>query len=541
MVLLMGASYNLMAMQGRHDHDPLANIKYRTAFDQSKIHQDFADCMEQWGCARNVFGGMAMQAPRPVVVDLSSQITASGCREVVLFPVEYELVVVSEDPVKTTKPHMSREQAYQEACMSKLRSARRWAIGAPLQDFGVLGGTLCCCAIALQKGLERFKDPSVQQAVGFGWMNLLYNLGFRFEGAIRSGIHLYWPPEQRLEKLEEQFAKNMCFIPRQLWGKIIEEFMAARTNQMTQDEHIANTEFAVNLTTHKPLKSLIIADGKNLEEAVQEICARIENFFKANYQVPQDYLTEDVVNIQNAVRDFLRALAYNPQGNNPVKPLFLKGSYGIGKSFFVVDNLYKWIEELFPGSIKLEQLQHLTSANELQGSAGREHGIMLDIVCNKCKADARGSLVFVDEGTWLNNPSMIDIAKVVFNGYQSRVSTKYFDRDVDIPVPPMLIIVASNGPIKEEPLASRFKQIEFPKPSVKALVDYAIHKAEQDESLRLQGVSVTRPDAQDFIDPSPLQCLLKGRKAVDNFRDADKIVTHLLAKKSHKPLLQEVP
>lgn len=528
-ISLIGFTSCIFAMGGRRDRDPLMNMKYRTAFDQTKIHQDFADCMKEWGCDRNVFGAAATaQGPRRVIMDVAYQSgyqpQGAGMREC-LIPVEHEFMVVREG-----RPVVSRAQAYQDACLKKLLWARRYAISAPIQDFGSMAVVLGCCALTLQKMLEGNKEASVQQAVGFGWMNFLYNLGFRLEDAIRAGINLYWPPEERLGELEERFAKNKCFIPRQLWEKIVEEFMMARTNQISQDAHINNLEFAVDLTIYKPLKPLVIAQNKSLQEAKQEICARIENFMKSNYRVPQDCLTQEIVDIQEAVCDFLDALAQNTRVNNPVKPLFLKGSYGIGKSFFVIDNLYKWIEEFFPGSVKLEQLQHLTSAAELQGSVGHEHGMVLDIVRNQCKVESRGSIVFVDEGTWLNNPSMVDISKVVFNGYQSHVSTKYFGDDVaiDIPVPPMLIVVASNEPIKDKPLESRFKQIEFPMPTVKALVDYALDKAQQSDSLRLQGIAVTRQDVQDFINPSPLRCLTQKEKAVDNFRDADKIVTHLL-------------
>jgi len=169
----------------------------------------------------------------------------------------------------------------------------------------------------------------------------------------------------------------------------------------------------------------------------------------------------------------------------------------------------------------------------------------LDIVRNKCKDDVRGSLVFMDEATWLNSSCMIDAAKVVFNCAQSRISTKYFNEVIDIPVPPMLIIVASNEPIKDEHLANRFTQVEFPRPTVKALIDYAFALADANTSLRLHGINVTRQDVKDFVEPSLLYCLTEvgtGRQkaGVDNFRDADKIIAHLLAKKFRKPLIEEV-
>lgn len=512
-ILLIGTQANLLAMRGHERKDPLGNLKYRIAFDQAKIHQEFADCMEQWGCASNVFDDVIPE----------------------------QRSVIHKKIEDNVQLRMSREKAYQEACLKQLRRARFWALSEPLQDFAGSVAISSAAAWILSKVMAHMEKES-HMAKGFGVLDAVYNIVYRCGDAMRACIHLVRPPEARLDRLEELFAKNMCFIPRKLWGQIIEQFMEARTNKMS-DTQLANLEFAINLTVYKKHNQLKIAHDISLDDAIQEICVRIDNFFRHSYQVPQDYSTEDIEGIKKTVRQFLYALANDAQDNNPIKPLHLKGSHGIGKSYFVVDNLYKWIDELFPGSVRFEQTPYLQGANELQGSTNHDHGIMLDIVHNQCKENKRGSLIFMDEATWLNSPGMVDAAKVVFNGSQSRISTKYFGDAIDIPVPPMLIIVASNEPIKDEHLANRFMSVEFPKPTVNALVDYAMQVVQQDQSLRLAGLVVDRQDVQDFISPMPLKCATSARKSIDNFRDADKVVVNLLAAKSHKKpelLVEEV-
>ncbi len=538
-------------MRDNRRQDPLINMAYRKAFDQAEIHKEFADVMEQWGCAPNVLGAAIQQVQGSVIVNVAAHGASAqqiGTKNrVFIFPVpitpEQEFIAIQPEKEKSEEElpvRMTREQAYYKACLDKLKSARKWAISEPIVDLVGTGVVTLAAAAGLNRLMSsddmKKKDDS-RQAVGFGYLNAVFNMAFRCEDALRACFHLKNPPFQKLDRLEELFAKNMCFIPQRLWEKIIEEFMMARTNQMTQGSHLNNLEFALDLTIYKPKNQLRIARDMCLEDAIQEICNRIDGFFVASYE---DSLLEDIEGIKTTVREFLYALAHNPSSYTPTKPLYLKGSHGRGKSFFVVDNLYKWIEELFPGSVHLERTAHLESANKLQGSADKEHGIMLDILRNQCKENKLGSLVFMDEATWLNNPGMVDPAKIVFNGAQSCISTKYFgDDEINIPFSPMLVIIASNKEITDEHLANRFKLVAFPEPSSKALIDYALQVAQQSTALKLGSITVSGQEVQDFIAPSAWGCLTQGKKCIDNFRDADRIVDHIAALRSRKPLIQE--
>jgi len=139
----------LMPMQGERV-EPLSDMKYRTAFDQSKIHRDFADCMEQWGCSRNVFGDAIPQDPRLVVARAYDGVgQATSSRRTFLFPEEIDFLVTRDDD--TVRPQVSREQAYQDACIAKLRNTRRWALGRPIQSFAATGCVLGGCTYLLQR------------------------------------------------------------------------------------------------------------------------------------------------------------------------------------------------------------------------------------------------------------------------------------------------------------------------------------------------------------------------------------------------------
>jgi len=229
-------------------------------------------------------------------------------------------------------------------------------------------------------------------------------------------------------------------------------------------------------------------------------------------------------------------MVLNANGDNVLlKPLYLKGSYGTGKTHFI-NQLYQWLDELFPGSIRLTRIKDMKASAELVGDKNNE-GMLLEIARKQCADNKRGSVVFIEEPSWLNNDAMVNTAKDVINGNQSSISTEYFSEEFHVDIPPMIIVVTANYSITEGPLASRFDTIAFPEPSGKKLEEYTLALAQKSRYLALKGIKVNQADVQEFIHPteSPLLVQLmtvgaESKKGITNFRDADGFVSHMADK-----------
>src|SRR5207245_10776326 len=166
--------------------------------------------------------------------------------------------------------------------------------------------------------------------------------------------------------------------------------------------------------------------------------------------------------------------------------IYLYGPGGIGKTHFV-RMLHTWIEELLPNKVLFENLIIL-SQEELEGNH-RNPGAMLRTLSNQLAAKKQGAIIFMDEATCLNNQGMISGAKRVFNGSQADIATTYFGDGMDgmgvkIKGLPTIIFVASNEPINDPALASRFDVIEYPRPTSDALVNYALQLTGNSHVLR---------------------------------------------------------
>lgn len=115
-----------------------------------------------------------------------------------------------------------------------------------------------------------------------------------------------------------------------------------------------------------------------------------------------------------------------------------------------------------------------------------------------------GSVVIFDEATWLNSPEMISPAKRTFNGDRTQLQTSYFGTTIEgtgvsLEAPPMLIFVASNDPITDPALKSRFDTISYPKPSTETLISYAFEIASNSVLLREQGIVIEQSRIKEWV------------------------------------------
>ncbi len=194
-----------------------------------------------------------------------------------------------------------------------------------------------------------------------------------------------------------------------------------------------------------------------MKQARKLLSTKIDQFFE-NYEELDPKQKNDLK--KNAQRFLGQLLG---EHKSP-RYLYLVGPGGIGKTHFA-RQMVQWFEEICPNALNLQELA-ISAAEELEGNASRP-GAFLRVLRNQYQAGKRGSMVFMDEANWLNEPSFEATSKRVFNGAQSKLSTSYFGTGVDgtgvqLNVPPMLVIVASNNEIKEPALKSRFDCINFP-------------------------------------------------------------------------------
>ncbi|HBR70921.1 TPA: hypothetical protein DIC20_01855 [Candidatus Dependentiae bacterium] len=500
--LIPALSTHLYAMDGGGGQaDPLARMNYRLAFDQGKIHEKFGTLMERWGCAENVFD--AILPDDAIAIDMREFEPRSG--------EEYQPLSQSEERVET-EASKAEEKAYQQACLKKLSSARRWTITEDAREALTTLSLIASAATTLNLIL-----PADSMGGSFGVFAAVFNAAFLMRPVIRPGCNLLVAPTNPLESLEERFALSQCFIPKKLWPIIREKFMLARTNQFQQRTCMDFLEFALGLTLFKPKPTLETID--NLEERIVQLFEKIDSFFDQYEEFP----SEELWKIKDNVQKFIRSLLNENLADAP-RYIYLHGSGGIGKTHFV-NQLTEWIEELIPQSVRVENLE-VSNAEELEGSAHRP-GAMLTVLRNQLMGNKRGSVVFMDEATWLNRSDMVSTAKRVFNGNQSKISTSYFGNGIDgsgieLQIPPMLIFVASNDKINDPALKTRFDSIDFPLPKKERLIEYAKKIASESILIKEQHIDLEAFDFEHWLEQSK----------ADNFRDiASQIVPAILSQK----------
>ena len=120
---------------------------------------------------------------------------------------------------------------------------------------------------------------------------------------------------------------------------------------------------------------------------------------------------------------------------------------------------------------------HITSPEELEGNDKRS-GVFLNILRNQCTERRRGSVVVLDEASFLNSENFISPSKRVFNGTFTQLKTTYFGTGIDgsgvtLKVPPILLLATNNEEITDPALKSRFDVINFPNPKPESLLSYS--------------------------------------------------------------------
>ena len=493
---------NLNAMEGgASPQDPLIRMNYRNAFAQERIQERFREFLRQNGCAENVFGTDGRMVP---------QATADSEIAILILDDTSELLA-DERQLSTHCAVPTQEQReYEKACLKKLYAARRWAITEDAREALTIMVLLASATVVLQ-----FVLPPDSMGGSFGIFAVIFNTAFLLRPTMRSLYNLVVSPAHPLNRLEELFAKNQCFIPRVLWPIIIEKFMLARTNPFEQRKCIEFLNFTLELTTCKPKPTLTVG-REAVMEGVQGLFSEIDNFF-TEYEAPEE---ENLWMLKQNILNFIKLLL-GEQTEAP-KYIHLHGVGGIGKTHFV-NHLSRWIDGLISGSVRFENLV-ISSEDALEGS-GNCTGVMLNVLRNQLMENKRGSVVFIDEATWLNSDKMIDAAKRVFNGDQSTVSTKYFGdglggSGIDLEMPPMLIFTASNEQITDPALRTRFATMSFPSPQKETLVRHAYKIAAEDELVITRGIDSQRFDASKWLRDS----------GTDNFRDVkSRIVPAILA------------
>lgn len=430
---------------GGGDVDPLISLRYRDAFDQQKIFNKFRDLMEHWGCDKNVFQD---------AISTNQLKQSSG-----------------QKAKRDEAFWAQRKKAFEKACLAKLAWERRGSIGKPVVNASVF---LALMVVGTYVTNKFFVDKN-SLGGSFGTANTIMGSAFILFDIIRTGSNFWRTQPHLVDELEKEYAVNQCFIPRDLWSLIIEKFTAARSNPHEELRSINFIKFALGFKQYRPLEPVLMRlPSKPLQKAekgpvAEEILRRIDTFF-ACYETRPAQLSA----LKEHVSAFISQLING--GDDSLRCQYLVGSYGKGKNQFVTE-LASWIDELLPQSLHYEEFK-VSSLAELEGSPNQA-GLFLTALRNQLRAKRRGVIIFMDEATWLNEQHLTSEAKRVFNENFSKISTQYFGNDIaghglNLSLPPTLVFVASNEPIKDGALSSRFDSTPFPEPKGNALADHAV-------------------------------------------------------------------
>jgi hypothetical protein len=423
--------------------DDFRTIRYQDAFDQDDLWRgEFRGLMEHLGCDGNLFG------------------EASTSEQEQSTDNEYIALTIEDDADHDV-------QAYEEACMRRLNNVRRRTLAEPgmfaLAEVGLMfaGGAVAYNTLG-----------GASMGGSFAIFAALFNSLAKMPGVILSGYNLMSWPDNPLAPYEERFARNKCFIPNQMWPKILRAFISARTNEFERQNHTYFLDFALGITTHKPQPPLRLKENFSLEMVKLELDSRIQHHFE-DY-TPESRNARELCLINLNVQKFVDQLMRR-EGSPSPRYLHFDGQGGIGKTHFV-NCLSQWLQELLPESVNYESLV-INSAAELEGTPDRP-GALLKVLHNQLARNKRGSVVMIDEASWLNEAPMCAPAKRTFNLDQSKLCTAYFGNGPDgagisLTIPPMLVVVASNDEISDVNLASRFDIVHYPLPSKVALVNHA--------------------------------------------------------------------
>lgn len=441
--------------------DPYLSIRYQLAFDQEDLWKQYALLMHHMGCAQNVM------------------ISSEEMQEATF---EMDEKAVSE-----------QWSAYQDACNARLNKAHYRALVEPGIHAGMKIALLWVGAAAAMLMLDK---RSLDGA--FAFSTAIFDSLKRMRGLIKSGYYLISPPDNPIGHYEEQFARNKCFIPRALWPKIIREFISARQNEFSREQHTHFLEFALGFTTFRPLQPIIARDKMSHREIKRNLYNRMAHFFSLYEQGPETPKELQKINLNLA--KFVDQL-FDRTATAP-RYIYLHGPAGIGKTYFV-QKLSQWIEELIPNAVTFENVV-INTAQELEGAAERP-GALLKVLQKQLMCNKRGSIIVLDEATWLNERHMIPAAKRVFNMDQSKLCTSYFGNGpdgagIELAIPPILVFVASNEDIRDDALASRFDIIHYPRPTQELLCAYARAMINNSEALQEAGLTIDDDHIRAWVD-----------------------------------------
>ncbi len=383
---------------------------------------------------------------------------------------------------------------YQSACLNKLTAARRWAITESARENLTLvmllfGATLTTVKLAGKEG----KTFSVFAG--------LFNSVYLLHEVVSSGYDLIFQPAHPLNELEQLFAKNQCYIPRELWPVITDAFMTARQNKMDQSRALAFLEFTLGLNLFKPLPKFQ-RHGVNVLQIIDSMCERIDTFFSDYDAVNLNDIKLLKVNCSKYILSLFDSAQVRP------RYIILQGPGGVGKTHFMRE-LSSWIMELVPESTHYEDTI-IASQQELEGDSTHP-GVLLQVLRNQVADNKEGSIVFMDEALWINDKELRGSIKRVFNGNLSKLSTAYFGTNtegntIDLEAPPMLICLASNNTaIEDQATAGRFDVVKFPYPNKSTLVKYAREQAQQSKLLRISKSTIDQATIENWIQENDIK------------------------------------
>jgi hypothetical protein len=457
------------AVSSLANQDDFRKIRYSDAFEQGDLWRgEFRSLMEHMGCDENVF-------EENTFLEGSSDDGA------------YHSITIQEDMT-------DQVQAYEEACMRRLNNTRRRALAEP--------GIFALAEIGLFSagGVAAFNLLGGSSMGGsFAIFSAMFTALAKMPGIILSGYNLMNWPDNPLEPHEDRFAKNKCFISRLLWSKIERAFISARTNEFEREGHTHFLNFALGITTFKPQPPLRFKEDFSLAAVKLELDRRIEHHFEE--YTPESRIAHELCLINLNVKKFVDQLLRS-EGSPAPRYLFFDGSGGIGKTYFG-NCLSNWLQELLPDSVNYESLV-INSAAELEGTSDRP-GALLKVLHNQLARNKRGSVVVIDEATWLNEQSMRAPAKRVFNLDQSKLCTAYFGNGpdgagIELAIPPMLVVVASNDSISDVNLASRFDIVHYPLPTKAALIRHAERVIAKSDALKHIQLPIQHDEIASWIE-----------------------------------------
>lgn len=412
----------------------LSNIKsanYQRAFDQEKIYKKYATLMHHLNCAENVF-------------------SSSSNKKIKFDDTDYKSI----------------EECFKKECLAKLNSEKRWDKTAPIRT--AISFLILQFVIAKITPMLANKDSF---GGSFSLFSAITHIMYESKRIIDTLFLLAYEQEHPLDNLEKQYVVVKCFIPKKLWHIIKDKFMLAQRNQFEQRRCIDFIEFSLGLTTYQPRS--IVEFNFNV---IEDIFKNLDNFFNDYEAAP-----EELSQIKVSILKFIQNISNMPsdkksnKSRNNSRYQYFFGPGGIGKTH-LVNQICNWINKLMPNAVHFEEIT-IQSPSELFGDC-EAPGMFLKVLRNQLQSNKLGTIIFMDEANWLNNPSITNQAKATLNGDLSSISTKYFGAGIDgsgikIDMPPILIFAASNDEIKDKALKSRFDNLKFPNPKKETLIEHA--------------------------------------------------------------------